>query len=139
VRAALVDTDVASVLYSPANQRYDAVASIVAARFLLISFMTGAELLYWPKANSWGTERAAKLEANIERYITLYPDEKSCEVRVGIKLQSKRKARPIATADAWIAATAIRYQIPLITLNHRDFNFIDDLELIPVSNPSPNA
>lgn len=99
--------------------------------------MTRAELLYWPKANAWGLARVAKLEANIERYITLYPDEKSAEVWAQIRLQSKRKARPIATADAWIAATAIRYQIPLITRNHRDFNFIDDLELIPVNDPSP--
>ena len=69
---------------------------------------------------------------------TKWGEEDPSEMWARIRLQSKRKARPIATADAWIAATAIRYQIPPITLNHRDFNFIDDLELIPVNDPSPN-
>ncbi len=50
----------------------------------------------------------------------------------------RRANAPISEPDAWIAATAIRYQLPLITRNHLDFNFIDDLELIPVRAPSPN-
>ena len=67
--------------------------------------------------------------------MTLFPDEQTCEIRSSLKLLSRRSGRPIREQDAWIAATALRYQIPLLTRNHRDFNFIEELELIPVDDP----
>jgi predicted nucleic acid-binding protein len=39
-------------------------------------------------------------------------------------------ARQIQTADAWIAASAIYYQVPLITGNKLDYEIIDGLSLL---------
>jgi predicted nucleic acid-binding protein len=41
-----------------------------------------------------------------------------------------RKGRPIQVADAWIAATALLYGIPLVTHNPADFAGVDGLRLI---------
>ena len=37
----------------------------------------------------------------------------------------------LAVADALIAATALVYELPLLTRNQRDFRFIPDLNLLP--------
>lgn len=41
-----------------------------------------------------------------------------------------RKGRPIQTADAWIAASALQYQVPLITNNADDYDMLDRLEVL---------
>ena len=38
--------------------------------------------------------------------------------------------RPISPQDAWIAATALRYQIPLVTHNAADFDAVEGLTII---------
>jgi predicted nucleic acid-binding protein len=41
-------------------------------------------------------------------------------------------------ADAMIAATALVHQLPLVTHNTRDFQWIAELELIdPLAEPNP--
>lgn len=39
--------------------------------------------------------------------------------------------------DIWIAATAREHNLPLITVNHRDFSDIDGLQLIGLHVPQP--
>jgi len=34
--------------------------------------------------------------------------------------------------DAWIAATALQYKLPLVTHNPDDFNAVDNLEIISI-------
>jgi predicted nucleic acid-binding protein len=43
---------------------------------------------------------------------------------------AKRKGRPIQTADAWIAASALHYQVPLITNNRDDYAAVDGLVVL---------
>lgn len=138
MRIALIDTNIASALFRSQGPLYTVSLAALGDRIAVLSFMSRAELILWPKSNSWGPSREAALRKDISNYTTIYPDDEMCEIWTIVKQESRRKGRPITTADAWIAATAIRYQLPLITLNHRDFNFIDDLELIPVNDPSPN-
>ncbi len=94
--------------------------------------MTRAELLLWPKSNSWGSSRVVALTAQIAEFVTLLPDEETCELWSRVRDDARRKGRPIDVADAWIAATALQFALPLLTRNARDFEFIDDLELIPL-------
>jgi predicted nucleic acid-binding protein len=44
--------------------------------------------------------------------------------------EARRKGRPIQPADAWIAASALHYQVPLITHNAGDFAVIAGLEVL---------
>ena len=139
MRSALIDTNIVSSLFAYSNPNFDSCKRIIGTRLPIVSFMTRAEILLWPKANRWGDRREQELLNHLGRFTTLYPDDRTFDLWTVVKTFSKRRGRPIETADAWIAATALQFEIPLITLNHRDFNFIDDLELILVHDPSPNS
>jgi predicted nucleic acid-binding protein len=47
-----------------------------------------------------------------------------------ISVAARKKGRPIQTADAWIAASALYYQVPLITHNHGDYSMVEGLTLL---------
>ena len=47
-----------------------------------------------------------------------------------VSREARRKGRPIQTADAWIAASALHYEAPLITNNADDYEMIDELQLL---------
>jgi tRNA(fMet)-specific endonuclease VapC len=47
-----------------------------------------------------------------------------------VPFAAKKKGRPIQTADAWIAASALHYQVPLITNNRSDYSAVDGLLLL---------
>lgn len=42
----------------------------------------------------------------------------------------RRNGRPIAAADAWVAATALHLGVPLITHNRNHFIGVDGLNVI---------
>lgn len=44
--------------------------------------------------------------------------------------ESKRNGLNVSISDAWIAATAISLQIPLVTNNEKDFQKINGLTII---------
>ncbi len=46
-------------------------------------------------------------------------------------IRQYRLSHGLAFADAMIAATALTYDLPLITKNQRDFRFITGLQLLP--------
>lgn len=49
-----------------------------------------------------------------------------------------RRRRSMGLADAMIAATALTHQLPLVTHNTRDFQWISELQLIdPLAESSP--
>ncbi len=98
-------------------------------RFLGISFMSVAELYRWPLLRGWGENRVRELKEHLRSYVVLpYDDAMSWE---WARLMS-RKGQPMDPADAWIAATAIRYESPLVTHNVQHFRHIEGLRLITV-------
>jgi predicted nucleic acid-binding protein len=46
--------------------------------------------------------------------------------------QCRRAGKPIQTADAWIAASARQWGCPLVTADFRDYDAIEDLEVVPI-------
>jgi predicted nucleic acid-binding protein len=57
-------------------------------------------------------------------------DELSVDTAVTINTVLKRKRKQIDLADLFIAATAVAYNLPLVTLNRKHFDRIDTLKLI---------
>ena len=94
--------------------------------------MTRAELSLWPVANNWGASRRAALEEHTALYLTLYPDERTCAIRAAVVDQCRRAGQPIQTADTWIAASARQWGCPLVTTDFRDYDAIEDLDLVPI-------
>jgi tRNA(fMet)-specific endonuclease VapC len=64
------------------------------------------------------------------RYIILTFDIALCRLWGEIRAKCRAVGRPISPQDAWIAATALRHHLPLVTYNPTDFEVIEELELI---------
>jgi predicted nucleic acid-binding protein len=117
----LVDTNVVSILFNRRHSLQHAGIEVVAGHQLLISFMTRSELLLWPAANNWGELRRAALEQHTALYLTVYPDERTCEIWAEIVDQCRRIGHRIQTAGAWIASAARQWNCPLVTTDFRDY------------------
>ena len=127
--AAIVDTDVVSMLFK-GDTRAHAYRPHITGRLLGISFMTLAELERWPLERSWGLNRKLELAQHLTRYAVLPVNRELCGKWADVSFAAKRKGRPIQTADAWIAASALYYQVPLITNNRSDYSVVDGLVLL---------
>ena len=128
MNAAIVDTDVVSMLFK-GDTRAFAFRSHIAGRLLGISFMTLAELERWSLERHWGQRRKLELVQHLTRYTVLPVRRELCAKWAEVSFAAKRKGHPIQTADAWIAASALHYQVPLITNNRGDYSVVDGLAL----------
>lgn len=129
----LLDTNIVSILFKPDHLLHRQSFGIAAGHQWFISFMTRGELLLWPKVNQWGLTRRVELTRHIDLCTTLFPDEGTCVVWADIMAESRVAGRPMTVADAWVAAAARQWDVPLVTADYRDFEHLDGLTLIPVS------
>jgi predicted nucleic acid-binding protein len=125
----VVDTDVVSFLF-----RRDTRAALyrphLTGRTLTISFMTLAELDQWALERNWGNARRQRLAEHLADYI-VHPYERDlCRWWATVRVAGRRLGRPIEVADAWIAATALLYGVPLITHNPAHFANVPGLAVI---------
>jgi tRNA(fMet)-specific endonuclease VapC len=124
----VVDTSVVSYILKK-HSLGAAYWEILKGHRLGISFMTVAELYCWPFRRNWSERRIASLRLHLQGYTVLPHDEALSWEWARVK---SRRGRPMADPDAWIAATAIHYQIPLVTHNVRHFLRIEGLEIVTV-------
>jgi tRNA(fMet)-specific endonuclease VapC len=125
----VIDTDVWSYLYKGRDEAklYE---PHLFGNILVISFQTEAELLRGAIAANWGEHRRQHLESRIQKYI-VQSSSYALSLRWAEAMESaRRNGRPIAAADAWIAATALYLDVPLITHNRNHFLGVDGLTII---------
>ncbi len=128
----VVDTDVWSYLYK-GREEAKLYEPHLFGNVLVISFQTQAELLRGAIAANWGARRREHLESRLHRYV-IEPSLDTLSRRWAEAMDSaKRNGRPIAAADAWIAATALHLGVPLITHNRNHFIGVDGLTVISES------
>jgi predicted nucleic acid-binding protein len=113
-----------------ANTRALAFRGHIAGRLLGISFMTLAELERCPLARVCGPLRKTELERHLAHYTVLPVNRELCRKWTEISFHAKRQGQPIQTADAWIAASALYYQVPLITNNGNDYSMVRGLTVL---------
>lgn len=132
--AVVVDTDVVSFQF-----KRDTRAAIydphLAARQWVMSFMTLAELERWALTHRWGTARRARLERHVRRFVIVHSDDTLCRWWAEVNRRADRAGRPIAPPDAWIAATALALDIPLITHNPGDYGGVTRLRIVSGASP----
>ncbi len=95
-----------------------------------ISFVTVGELLFGAIKRNWGPARLADLRFRIRNAVVLPYDLALSETYAGLKAHLYLSGRPIADNDLWIAASAIRHSLPLISNNRDHFERIPELVLI---------
>lgn len=92
--------------------------------------MTVAELDRWSLQRNWGEDRRNKMEEHLRNFVTYPFDRALCRQWAYVIDGERRKGRIISIPDAWIAATALLYNIPLVTHNYDDFTNVEGLGLI---------
>jgi tRNA(fMet)-specific endonuclease VapC len=128
----LVDTDVVSFTFKRDTRR-SLYRGHLDGKLLFISFMTVAELDPWADARNWGKRKRAELAAFLQPYTVIDSDRELCRTWAQVKNVAQRAGHHLDTADAWIAATALLYEVPLITHNRGHFAHIQGLRVISES------
>lgn len=132
MKTLVVDTDVVSFLFKQ-DTRAALYESHLFNTLPAISFMTLAELEKWALSRNWGKQRRQLLDEFLKPYVILMPDYNLCRMWAEVVEQVRRTGNKIDTADAWIAATAIHYGVPLVTHNRQDYAAVTGLTLISES------
>ena len=125
----VVDTDVVSYLY-----KNDTRASLYEPHLndppFIVSFMSLAELRRWTLERNWGERRRQELEEYLTRYLILQSDDQMCDRWAQAMNSARRRGQPLGPADAWVAATALVLDIPLVTHNGAHYVGIEGLRVI---------
>lgn len=125
----IVDTDVVSYTFKR-DSRHELYRPHLDGKLLYLSFMTIAELDQWANLHHWGERKRAELEAFLRPYTVIESDRELCRQWAAIRAEVQSNGYHIETADAWIAATALLYNVPLVSHNRTDFSHVPDLQLI---------
>jgi tRNA(fMet)-specific endonuclease VapC len=124
----LVDTNIVSFIF-----RQDSRAALYEKHLLgklkVIASQTLAELELMPLLNNWSAKRKQKLDEFLKDYLLVEVDKNICIQWAKIQAEAKKIGRPISTADAWIAATALVFDVSLVTHNPKDFINVSDLRI----------
>jgi len=129
MKVLVVDTDVVSFIFKQ-DTRAKLYEPHLQNTLPFISFMTVAELEQWALIRKWGAKKRAQMEAHLLRFTLVPFDRALCRAWAEVRYEAQRKGRKIKTGDAWIAATALLYQIPLVTHNRSHFDWIGGLTVI---------
>lgn len=95
-----------------------------------LSFVTVGELLTWSKYRGWGPTKVAEMERRIALTGVIPYDMALCQTYAELNAKLLKAGRPMRDNDLWIAATAIRHSIPLISHNRKHYDSIPGLVFI---------
>ncbi len=125
----LVDTDVVSFLAKdhPLARSYD---QLLDGQSLIVSVITLAEVEFGMELRNWSADRRQKMRLFLDRFTPFSPDQETARIWAQVRAGCQRKGRPIGFADAWIAATAIQLNIPLVSHNAKDYSAIERLTVV---------
>ena len=124
----VLDTDVVSFLLK-ADSRAQLYLPLLDNRQWFISFMTEAELEQWALLANWSEKRVEWLRLFLGRF-AIVPSSHGLVLKwAEAMVAARRNGRRIETADAWVAATALLYDAPLLTHNKADYLGVPGLRL----------
>ena len=120
----LLDTDVTSFLLK-GSQYAESYRPIVEGKRLALSFMSVAQLYKWTLKRNWGAKKIKELGAALRRYVIVPYDSELAWAWARVMATCEANGRTIGTSDGWIAATAIRHSLRLLTNNLRHFEPVE--------------
>ena len=126
---AVVDTNVVSYLFKSHPLAFQYLPDPI-DRTPMISFMTLAALDRWVLEARWGEFRRNRLREYLEPFVVLPYNRDLCGKWAEVTVAAQANGRRIDCADAWIAATALRYDAALITHNRSDYLGVPGLTII---------
>jgi predicted nucleic acid-binding protein len=113
-RVVIADTNIISYAFKrvPLAQQY---SRLLIGREIRISFVTVGELHRWAEKNGWGARRRLELRLFLARFPVIPCTPGIPELYAQIMVERERAGEPILSHDAWIAATAMFHDFPLVT------------------------
>src|SRR5713226_1199133 len=124
--ALVVDTNVVSFQFKR-DTRARLYQPHLAGQQCVLSFMTLAELDRWAKERNWGPARQVRLDRHVRRFAIIFADRILCRWWAEACDRARRGGLPISSNDAWIAATALAMDVPLVTHNPGDYSGVSGL------------
>lgn len=127
----VIDTDVFSADLSDTTL-ITVYEPIIVGRPAFLSFQTVAELRYGALRRGWSTARVRKVDAKIATAEVVHSGDELVAVYAQLRADCVRFGHALGQrdhdADRWIAATALRLAIPLVS-NDRIFENTPGLQL----------
>jgi len=120
----ILDTNILIELYKGNPLAKEAIKDF-ANENIFVSAITAAEFMVGARDKN----DLQKIRKYLDEYITLPVDIEVTDVFIELFRTFALSHRP-GIADALIAATALRYEIPLLTYNKRHFQFIPEIILL---------
>ena len=126
----VVDTDVFSYLWQarPEAERF---RPVVEGATLALAFTSIGELWYGALKRGWGDRRRNELRTAMSPYAVLPYSRGLAQRWAEVRVALEDGGQPLADNDLWIAATALHYDVALVTNNRQHFERVPDLQLRP--------
>jgi predicted nucleic acid-binding protein len=106
---------------------------IVSDRPVLVSFVTVAEMRYGALKAGWGELRTRGLERSLSQVVVVQPDDELIRACASLRARCERVGHSLGQkvheADRWIAATALRLGLELVS-NDAVFDRVDGLSVL---------
>lgn len=115
----VIDTDVASRLQKGTEPVW--VRSHVVGSRTWLSFVTVGELWKWAEVRRWGESKRSQLAAWVNARPYVPCDREVARVWGRLSANAQQRGRPRPQNDTWVAACCLHLELPLVTLNRRDF------------------
>ena len=131
----ILDTNIVSYLMKGAREArmYE---TRVRNKLLAISFITVGEFYYGAEKSNWGEKKRKWLDTTLRRFVVIPYDHEIARDYGRLMAERQRIGKAIALNDAWIAACALRHDVPLVTYNARHFEGIPGLRVISEWSPA---
>jgi tRNA(fMet)-specific endonuclease VapC len=133
----LIDTDVCSFLLK-GDSRVRPYRPYLSGRVGCLSFQTVAELYQWAELHHWGAGRRRRFVEWLDHFRLIGSDLETCHTWARIRAERANLGQPISPQDAWIAACAIRNDMPLLTHNADDFANLSQLQVVTAQAGAAN-
>ncbi len=128
----VIDTDVFGADLIPGSRLAQLYEPVIVGRPAFISFQTAAELRYGALLRAWGPARMLKLESKIAVAEIVHSGPELVFTYAQLRVDCQRIGHALSQrahdADRWIAATAVRLGIPLVS-NDGIFRGVPGLQL----------
>jgi predicted nucleic acid-binding protein len=117
--AVVLDTDVASRSF---RERLPLpLAARLVGKQPILTFVTVGELAQWTKLRHWGPRNLAMLDSWLADKPVIPGSRAIAGIWGGLSAEAIQRGRPRPVNDTWVAACCLAYQLPLATLNLKDF------------------
>jgi predicted nucleic acid-binding protein len=141
VSTVLLDTNVFTAWLKPRSTLVPLYGRHVFGRRVAIAQQTVAEARYGAVVAGWGDKRVESLERLIHRSRVLPMDDDTTWAYAKLRFECRRLGRALSqkqhVGDLWIAASAIRWQLPLVA--HDAVSLAARALICALSSPTPAA